>query len=423
MLTNQRNPCTGEIIGTVQNMTIEELRISMTSSRKAQGYWKQISFEQRAVHVYKVQEFLKANINRAINVICQSNGKTPQDALITEILPSITACEWYAKHTKKVLKSEKIPNGNILLLNKTNRLEYSPVGVVGIISPWNYPLSIPFGEVIMGLMAGNAIILKVSAESVLVGKFIEECINAGSFPTGLFTHAVMNGSDFSNELLRNSVDKIFFTGSIRIGKLLMKAASETLTPLSLELGGNDPMLVLEDGDIERATNCALWAGLQNAGQSCGGIERIYVHRSIYDEFLKCLIAKCKALRHGPSKVPGEVDIGSITTYNQLKAIEAQVNEALDSGATIVAQSQAVGDCSNGWFYPATILVGCTHSMRIMKEETFGPILPVIPFSTLEEGIALANDCTMALTSSIWGDKSRENSILGLISREWCGYNQ
>jgi len=315
-------------------------------------------------------------------------------------LPGLMSCDWYAKNAATVLKQQYLPCGNILFANKRNYLEYTPVGVVSIISPWNYPFSIPFGEVVMGLMAGNAVVLKVATPTTLVGSFIEECMAAAQLPDGLFAHLVVSGAAVSKLMFQAGIDKLFFTGSVGVGKQLMKDASETLTPLSLELGGKDAMLVLEDADLERAVNCCAWACYQNAGQSCGGVERVYVHESVHDQFLKAMIAKTKALRHGPD-VSHNVDVGSITTAGQLKTIQDQVNEAVRDGAKIVAQSVPTGDCSKGFFYPATVITGVTHKMRLMREETFGPVLPIIKFSTLEEGLRLANDCTMALTGSIF----------------------
>lgn len=257
----------------------------------------------------------------------------------------------------------------------------------------------------MGLMAGNGVILKVATPTALIGTFIEECIAAGGLPDGLFRVVNVPGASVSKAMLAGGVDKIFFTGSVKVGKELMALAAETLTPLSLELGGKDPMIVCRDANIERAVNCALWAGFQNAGQSCGGVERVYVHSSIYDVFVAELVKKTNALRHGPDSDAFNVDMGSITTAGQLKTIQSQVEDAVKNGAIIAAQSRSVGDVSRGFFFPATVLTNVNHAMRIMKEENFGPVLPVMKFETIEEAIQLANDCTMALTSSVFSECS------------------
>lgn len=405
---DQINPATGEVITSVESHDVSIVPEVVAKARSAQKIWREKSFKERGKHVLKVRKFLAENRDRAVATISQSNGKTHQDALVTEVMPCILGCEWYAKQAGSVLRKRAIKSGSIAFANKSNTMTYEPVGVVGIISPWNYPFSIPFGEVIMGLMAGNAIVLKVAANCALIGLFIEECIKAGEFPDGLFTHLMISGAEIGPALLAGGVNKIFFTGSVSVGKQLMREAADTLTPLSLELGGKDPMIVLHDASIERAVNCACWAGFQNAGQSCAAVERVYVDRRIYDEFLRQLIAKTKALRHGPETGEYKVDIGAITTKGQLDTITRQVVEAVKAGATIAAQSTPVGDCSKGWFYPATVLTGCTPDMAVMRDETFGPVLPIVPFDTEEEAIAMANNSNLALTASVFSNSGKHS---------------
>ncbi|RNF06589.1 putative aldehyde dehydrogenase [Trypanosoma rangeli] len=403
----QVNPATGRKLEPVEPNSMEDVKRAVSHAQEAQKAWASLSFGERAKHVRKVKRFLADNAERGAAIISQCNGKTRHDALGTEILPGVMACEWYAANTARVLAPQKLPCGNMLFFNKSNTLQYIPLGVVGIITAWNFPFTIPFIEVIMGLMAGNGVVLKVATPTAHVGRFIEECINAGDFPSGLFAHVVMQGADVALGMLQAGVDKIFFTGSVRVGKQLMALAAETLTPVSLELGGKDPMIVLADASIERAVNCALWAGFQNAGQSCGGVERIYVHESIHDKFLAELAAKTRALRHG-ADLNFNVDIGAVTTKSQLQTIKEHVEEAVSRGARIVAQSTPTGDVSSGNFYPATVLTGVTADMRVMREETFGPVLPVVPFTTEADAIAMANDCRFALTSSVFSS-SRANA--------------
>ncbi|KPI85031.1 putative aldehyde dehydrogenase [Leptomonas seymouri] len=402
-----KSPVTGAIIGEYVSKDVSDVQKAVASARQAQLAWAQLSYGERAKHVQKMKNFLAANADRACDVITACSGKVRQDALLTEVISCVLGCDWYAKNTKKVLAPQKLPNGSILFANKSNELVYEPVGVVGIISPWNFPFSIPFGEIIMGLMAGNAVLLKVASNSTPVGCFIEEVIKAGELPPGLFHHIIIGGSEAGPAFLAAGINKLFFTGSVGVGKKLMAEAAKTLTPLSLELGGNDAMLVLKDASIERAVNCACWAGYQNAGQSCGGVERIYVDESVYPEFLAQLKEKTAAMRHGPDSPNFDVDMGSVTTKGQYDAIDSQVKEAVAQGAKIEAQSRPVPGCpTDRLFYPATVLTGCTPSMRVMREETFGPILPVVPFKTEEEAIQLANDCNLALTSSVFSRNTK-----------------
>lgn len=402
-----KNPATGAVVGEYVPQHAKDVTKAVASARQAQAGWAKLSYKERAKHLYKMKAFLSANADRACEVITACSGKLRQDSLVAEVIPGLLACDWYAKNTQKALAPFKLPSGSSFFGNKSNELFYEPVGVVGIISPWNYPFSIPFGEVLMGLMAGNAVVLKVATNSTPVGCFIEEVMRAGELPDGLFHHLIVGGAEVGTAFLAAGVNKLFFTGSVSVGKKLMAEAAKTLTPLSLELGGNDPMVVLKDASIERAVNCACWAGYQNAGQSCGGVERIYVDESIYPEFLAQLKAKTAALRHGPDSPNFDVDIGCVTTKAQYDTIDSQVKEAVAQGAKIEAQSRPVPGCpTDGLFYPATVLTGCTPSMRVMSQETFGPILPVVPFKTEEEAIRLANDCTLALTSSVFSNNSK-----------------
>lgn len=394
------DPATLEEVGRVPNTDLSTMPEIFTRARAAQKKWAALSFSERRQHIMKMRDYVVAHAEELAAIVSRDNGKSRTDALTTEVIPCALAADWYGKNAEHALAPKNLPMGSILFFNKKNQLQRVPLGVVGIISPWNYPLSIPFGEVVMGLMAGNAVLLKVAAATILVGEAIEKIVAAGELPDGLFHHIVGSGGRVSQAFFDNGINKIFFTGSVPTGKTLMAQAAKTLTPLSLELGGKDPMIVLADADLERAANGAAWAGYQNAGQSCGGVERIYVHESVYEPFVDLLAKKTRAMRHGKDR-NFDVDMGSMTTEEQLRTVERQVNGAVAAGAKIVAQSKPVAEGVKGYFYPATLMVDVDHSMELMREETFGPVLPVMKFKTIEEAIALANDSTMALTSSVW----------------------
>ncbi len=395
------NPATLEEVSRVPNTDLSRMPEIFAKARAAQRGWAELSFEARARHVLKMRDYVVAHAEELADVVSRENGKLRTDALVTEVIPCALSAQWYAKNSASALSPKKVPMGSILFANKRNEIHRVPLGVVGIISPWNYPLSIPFGEVVMGLMAGNAVLLKVAAATIGVGEAIARIVAAGGLPDGLFHHIVGSGGRVSQAMFDNHVDKLFFTGSVPTGKQLMAAAAKTLTPLSLELGGKDPMLVLEDADLERAANGAAWAGYQNAGQSCGGVERVYVHESVYEPFVKLLAEKTSAMRHGPERGRCDVDMGAMTTEEQMKTVSRQVDAAVAAGAKIVAQSRITESDAKGYFYPATLMTHVDHSMELMREETFGPVVPVMKFSTIEQAIELANDSTMALTSSVW----------------------
>ncbi len=397
--TESINPATLEKTGKVQNTDMSQMPMYFDKARVAQKKWASLSYKDRAQYILKMNTYILDHVDELAEVVSQDSGKSRIDALATEIIPITLAVKWYAKNSGKSLKGKNLKSSSILFFNKKNRIIRVPLGVVGIISPWNYPLSIPFGEVVMGLMAGNAIMLKVAAATVNVGVAIEKIVQSAGLPEGLFYHIIGSGRETSEAFFKNKINKIFFTGSVPTGKHLAAKAAETLTPLSLELGGKDPMIVLPDANLERAANGAAWAGYQNAGQSCGGVERIYVHEAVYNEFVDLLAQKTTQMRHG-ADLDFNVEMGAMTTKEQLDIVKDHVDQALKAGAKIVAQSTSAFN-ADGYFYPATLMTDVDHSMILMREETFGPVLPVMKFSTIEQAIELANDSTMALTSSVW----------------------
>jgi len=262
------NPANGEQIGESLLQTTEDLKRMLNESRTAQIEWQKIPIKIRTKKILKIKDYLVNNIDLLSQIISDDNGKVKFDALSTEIFPAIMATKYYTKNAPKFLKQKKIKGSSIVLINKKSFVHYVPYGVVGVISPWNYPFAIPYSEVIMALIAGNGVILKTATETQMVGIALRNAINSADLPKGLFQFINLPGKIAGEAFLKNGIDKLFFTGSVPVGKELMKLASDTLTPVSLELGGNDAMLVCEDADIDRAVNGAVWAGFSNSGQSC-----------------------------------------------------------------------------------------------------------------------------------------------------------
>jgi acyl-CoA reductase-like NAD-dependent aldehyde dehydrogenase len=330
------NPATGNELGSVSNTDLSKISEMINTARTAQLQWASLPFKERKRHILKIRDYIVKNSDRIAGVISKNSGKTRIDALATEVIPCALSAAWYAKNAENALKPVKLHSSSILFLNKKNSIERYPLGVVGIISPWNYPLSIPFGGAIMGIMAGNAIMLKVAAATTMVGLEIKKIMNQGGLPDGLFQLLIGPGSKIADTMLACRIDKIFFTGSTETGRELMQKAARYLTPVSLELGGKDAMIVLPDADLERAANGAVWAGYQNAGQSCGSVERLYVHESVYERFRQLLIDKTKSIRFGPDR-DFNVEMGSMTTRQQWETVDRQVKNALKMGARIAAK--------------------------------------------------------------------------------------
>ncbi len=396
--TECTNPATGEVIGYSPLDSVEDLRAALARARSAQVGWAATPVEERCRALRRIRDTIVERADELAEVISRNNGKTRTDAMVTEVLPAAVAADYYAAQAPRFLRDRRIRPGLALLANKRSSIVRVPFGVVGIISPWNYPFAIPFSEVVMALAAGNAVLLKTATQTQLVGRALEHAVLAGGLPDGLFAHLNLPGRIAGDALLEAGIDKLFFTGSVPVGKQLMAKASETLTPLVLELGGNDPMLVCEDADLDRAAGGAAWAGMQNAGQSCGGVERIYVHAAVYEPFLERLGAQVRALRVGPDQ-GFDVDIGAMTTASQMRLVEEHIREAVEKGATIFAESGCPKD--KGQFLPATVLVDVDHSMRVMREESFGPVVGVMKVESMADAVRLANDSDLGLTASVW----------------------
>lgn len=388
----------------------EDIITLMNKAKEAQPHWQNLSFNERASFLKRINQTLISRIDEIAATISTHNGKTRVDAMASEIIPSIMALSYYLKKSKKWLKDKRLGSGNIFFINKQSKIHHVPYGVIGIITPWNYPFTIPFSEVVMGLLAGNCVILKTAHELPEVGKLLKEVFDSAGLPEGVFSYVECDGPTTSTTMLKNGIDKLFFTGSVAVGKLLMKQAAENLTPINLELGGNDAMIVCEDANLNRAAAGAVWAGFQNAGQSCGGVERVYVHEAVYDKFIGLLSEKTQKLRVGIDK-NFNVDIGPMTTARQVKTVESHISDALAKGAVIAAESNNMGANINSRLIPPKVLTNVNHDMLVMKDETFGPVIGVMKYSDDEEAIAFANDSDLGLTASVWSsDRKKAEQI-------------
>lgn len=408
--TTCMNPATGDTIGESPLNTTDDLSRAIHQARIAQKAWASTPIKIRVKALFKVREYIASHADELADIIHQDNGKTRLDAMVTDVLPAAMAINYYAKNAKSFLKDRWIKPGNILLFNKISKVARVPFGVIGIISPWNYPFSIPISELTMGILAGNAVVLKTATETQMIGRAIERCITAADLPEHIFSFINLPGKIAGDAMLENGVDKLFFTGSTAAGKYLMEKAARTLTPVSLELGGNDAMLVCPDADLTRTVNGAIWAGMQNSGQSCGGVERIYAHKDIYSDFVALLSDKVRVLRVGYD-TDFNFDIGSMTTKRQTQIVYEHIQDALSKGAEIAAQSE-LPETSGGNFLPATLLINVNHSMKIMREETFGPVFGVMPVDTMEHAVDLANDSKFGLTGSVWSKDRRKAEDYG-----------
>jgi acyl-CoA reductase-like NAD-dependent aldehyde dehydrogenase len=409
-VTTSTNPATYEVIAEYPVHTLEDVITAVKNARRAQPAWQALSLKDKIKYIKKFAEYIQKHSTEIAETISKDNGKTLFDAMFAEVAPATMATAYYCRNAARFLKDRKLRVGNIMLMNKRSRIVRVPYGVVGIIAPWNYPFAIPFSEVVMGLLAGNTVILKAASETQMVGHILKECIEYAGLPEHVFAYINMPGSKAGDAFIDAGIDKLFFTGSVPVGKYLMKKASERLTPLVLELGGNDAMIVCDDADLYRAACGAVWAGMQNAGQSCGGVERIYVDKKVYHKFLMILKERIEGLRVGEGKCLTS-DIGAMTTRKQIMTVRKHIDDALAKGAKIFAQSKTP-DNSRGNFMPCMVLIGVDHSMLVMKEETFGPVVGVMSVEAMDEAIALANDSNLGLTCSVWSKDRKKAAQIG-----------
>jgi acyl-CoA reductase-like NAD-dependent aldehyde dehydrogenase len=391
------NPANGETIAHVPDLGPEQVAELVQKARDAQPGWEALGFEGRGQVMLAMRKWLIENRDRMVQTIIEETGKTIEDAQNLELFYTADSLKFWAKNAQKYLADERIRSRSVFVLGRKLYLRYHPVGVVGVIGPWNYPLSNSFGDCVPALMAGNSVILKPSEVTPLTSLFIEEGLRAVGIPEGVFQ--VATGAGGTGAALVDEADMIHFTGSTATGKKVMTRAAESLTPVSLELGGKDPMIVLRDANLERAANSAVYYGMANGGQTCIAVERVYVEEPVYDEFVNKVVEKTRALRQGPSSSMGSVDVGAVTFERQAEIIEDHVSEAREKGATILTGGKLAD--RPGRFYEPTIITDVDHSMKVMTEETFGPVLPIMKIRDAEEGVRLANDSRYGLNSSVF----------------------
>src|SRR5579875_813378 len=401
------NPATGEVIGTVPEYGAAEIAEMAKRARAAQREWEALGFEGRGQVLKRAQRWVIDNADRIAETIVKETGKTYEDAQFAELAYAANAFGFWAKRAPKYLADEKVSSSQVLVKGKKLLVSYRPLGLIGVIGPWNYPLTNSFGDCIPALAAGNAVILKPSPltpfTSLLMKEGMEEC---GMPPDVL---QIATGGGPTGEALIDHVDMVMFTGSTRTGRKVAEAAARRLIPASLELGGKDPMLVLSDADLERAANFATYYSMQNAGQTCISIERAYVEEPVYDEFVAKVTEKVRELRVGPPRGPGSVEVGAITFPPQLDTIKDHVADAVQKGARVlVGGGESPGA---GRFYEPTVLVDVDHTMKCMTEETFGPTLPIMKVRDAEEAVRLANDSPYGLGASVFSrDTARGEAI-------------
>jgi betaine-aldehyde dehydrogenase len=407
-----RNPATGEPIASVPVDPPEAVAATVRRVRANQSEWEAMGIEARYYWLGKLRDWLLDNRERVLDTMQRETGKVRADAE-NEPAYLVDLINFYGTRAAQYIGEEGVRPHTPLLASKKLRIQYRPHPVAGIISPWNFPLILSLGDAIPALQAGCAVVIKPS-EFTPLG--IAEVVEAWKHEIGgpdVFD--CVQGIGETGGALVDAVDFVQFTGSDRTGRKVMARAAETLTPVSLELGGKDPMIVLADADLDRAANAAAWGGMMNSGQICMSVERIYVEEPAYDGFVDKLTAEVGRLRQGADESSAPKEVGAMTSPRQIEIVEDHVNDALSSGARALIGGKRVE--GPGDYFEPTVLVDVDHSMKVMRDETFGPVVGVMKVHDADEAVRLANDSRYGLSGAVFGERERAEQVARRVE---CG---
>ncbi len=403
-----RNPATGEVLSEHSIASADDVRRTVERARIAQRAWNALGVARRIQILRRFQELLLRNREELARKISEEAGKPVVESLLSEVLVALDSARFCAENANRVLCAEDVQHGNPIMKTKRGLLTYEAVGVVGIISPWNYPFSIPAAETLAALVTGNAVVLKPSELTPLSALELARLLHEAGVPEEIFA-IVLGEGPTGAALIESKINKLFFTGSVATGKRVAEAAARRLLPVILELGGKDAMLVLEDADVDVASSAAVWGAMMNAGQTCLSVERCYVHRSLYDSFVASCVKKVEQLKVGNGR-ESTTDVGPLISERQLRIVEAQVEDARALGAAVLVGGKRLSELGPQ-FYAPTLITNVTPGMKLMQEETFGPVLPIISFSNDDEAVRLANDSEFGLAASIFTKNRRRGEVI------------
>jgi succinate-semialdehyde dehydrogenase/glutarate-semialdehyde dehydrogenase len=391
------------VIARFESAALSELPRILELARGAQRDWAALPLRDRCAWLRRLRDVLFSRRQEIADVISREAGKPRVEATLSEVMLVIDTADYYARKTPHLLRPERVPHHGLALKAKSAWLRYDPCGVLGIISPWNYPVSIPFGVIIPAIAAGNAVLLKPSELTPWCGALVGELFDQAGFPPGV-VQVVQGAGPVGAALIEAGPDKVVFTGSVATGRRVAEACARRLIPCVLELGGKDAMIVLADADLEVASSAAVWGSFTNSGQACLSVERIYVERSVADRFTQLCVLKTKKLKLGPGLDP-DAEVGPMIRDAQVLRVEEQLRDAVTRGAQILTGGCRRPDLGENFFEP-TVVSGVDHSMLLMQEETFGPVLAICPVADSDEAVRLANDSAFGLGASVWTRDSR-----------------
>jgi acyl-CoA reductase-like NAD-dependent aldehyde dehydrogenase len=402
------NPATGETLGHFEKTSPALLPEIVAHARTAGRAWSELPLRERCARLGALLERIFSSRDALADAVVAESGKPRVEALFADIFVALDTAEYFARNTERLLRPEPVPHHSLAAKAKSGKITYEPFGVIGIISSWNYPLAIPLGQIIPAVAAGNAVVCKTSEFTPHCGELIGKLFSEAGFPQDLVT-IVQGGGEVGQGLIDAEPDKILFTGSVATGRRVAESCAKRLIPSVLELGGKDAMLVLADADLDIASSAAVWGGFTNCGQVCLSVERLFVEKSIAEEFIARCVEKTRKLSVGPGNDPS-TDVGPLIRPEHVRRMSDLVEDAVSRGAKLLCGGHPRTDLGPNFFEP-TVLAAVNSTMKLFQEETFGPILAIQFVPDAEEGVALANDSPFALSASVWTrDTARGDSI-------------
>jgi acyl-CoA reductase-like NAD-dependent aldehyde dehydrogenase len=402
------NPATGDTLSWVDATPPDRIASIVARARAVQKSWADVAIADRCNLLKKLREQIFATRDALADAVVRESGKPRSEALFSDIFVSLDTAAYLAANADQILSPERVPHHNIAAKAKSGELRHEPLGVIGIISSWNYPLAIPLGQIIPAVVAGNAVVCKTSDFTPQCGALIEKLFVAAGFPNDLIT-VIQGGAEVGRALIDATPDKVLFTGSVETGRRVAEACATRLIPAVLELGGKDAMIVLADANLEIAASGAVWGSFTNCGQVCLSVERIFVEQSVAEKFASLCVKKTKKLRVGPGTDPS-TDVGPLIRPHHVQRMTGLIQDAVAGGAKVLCGGNPRPDLGPNFFEP-TVIIDVDSASRLFQEETFGPILAIQHVASADEAVARANDSRFALAASVWtADSTRGRAI-------------
>jgi acyl-CoA reductase-like NAD-dependent aldehyde dehydrogenase len=392
------DPATGKVLAQFEKTPASALPEIVFRGRAAQSAWSVVPIEKRCAQLGLLRERMMASRDTLADAVVAESGKPRAESLFADLFVALDTAQYFSSQGARLLRSERVVHHSSAAKAKSGRVVYDPVGVIGIISSWNYPLAIPLSQIIPAVAAGNAVVCKTSDFTPQCGELIEKLFAEAGFPKDLVT-VIQGGGELGQALIDAAPDKVMFTGSVGTGRRVAEACAKKLIPSVLELGGKDAMIVLADANLEIAASAAVWGSYTNCGQVCLSVERLFVEEGIEEKFLALCLEKTKKLRLGPGCDPA-TDVGPLIRPQHVQRMSDLVNDAVARGARVLCGGKPRTDLGANFFAP-TVIAGVNSTMKLFQEETFGPILAVQSVKDGEEAVARANGSTFALAASVW----------------------